>query len=152
MSGYLMSDVSQVFLKFIYNLGSSLGFYLFNNYKESKYKFIGPFEKEDPRKAILNTKLLIDNIISSYNRSISNIPKDNIDKLKKFEYLVKSVSIDLIVPPFYEKKEIQNKINSIKDKEYEFPLAIHYRKDIKNFVEDQYKDIGNLKVIKNINS
>lgn len=149
MSGYLMSDVTNVLLKFIYNLGSSLGFYLFNNFKESKYKFIGPFEMEDPRKAILNTKLLIDNIISSYKGTISNIPKENKEKLKKFEYLIKGVSIDLIVPPFYEKEEIQNKINSIKDKEYEFPLTIHYRKDIKNFVEDQYKDIGSLKVIKN---
>jgi len=152
MSGYLISDVTNVLLKFIFNLGSSLGFYLFNNYKESKYKFIGAFEREDPRKAILNTKLLIDNIISSYKRTISNIPKDEKDKLKKYEYLVKGVSIDLIVPPFYEKEEIQNKINSIKDKEYKFPLTIHYRKDIKKFVEDQYKDIGNLKVIKNINS
>ncbi len=149
MSGYLMSDVTNVLLKFIFNLGSSLGFYLFNNYKEAKYKFIGPFDIEDPKKAILNTKLLIDNIISSYKGAVSNIPQDNKDKLNKFEYLIKGVSIDLIVPPFYEKEEIQKKINSIIDKEYEFLINIYYRKDIKNFVEDQYKDIGSLKVIKN---
>jgi hypothetical protein len=152
MSGYLISDVTNAFLKFIFTLGSSLGFYLFNNYKELKYKFIGPFEMEDPKKAILHTKLLIDNIISSYRGAISNIPKDNEVELKKFEYLVRAVSIDIIVPPFYEKKEIQNKISSIIDKEHEFPINIYYRNDIKNFVEDQYKNIGDLKVIKNKNS
>jgi hypothetical protein len=152
MSGYLISDVTIEFLKFIYSLGSSLGFYLFNNYKESKYKFIGPFDIEDPKKAILHTKLLIDNITSTYRRATSNIPKDNKVELNKFEYLIRAVSIDLIVPPFYEKEEIQNKINSIIDKEYEFPIDIYYRKDIKNFVEDQYKNIGDLKVIKNKNS
>jgi len=152
MSGYLISDVTNVLLKFICSLGSSLGFYLFNNYKESKYKFIGPFDIEDPKKAILHTKLLIDNIISTYIRTTSNIPKDNKVELKKFEYLLKGVSIDLIVPPFYEKEEIRNKINSIIDKEYEFPINIYYRKDIKNFVEDQYKNIGDLKVIKNKNN
>ncbi|MBU4228299.1 hypothetical protein KJ987_08615 [bacterium] len=152
MSGYLISDVTNVLLKYIFNLGSSLGFYLFNNYKEMKYKFIGPFEREDPKKAILHTKLLIDNIISTYIRTTSNIPKDNKVELKKFEYLLKGVSIDLIIPPFYEKEEVGNKIKSIKDKEYEFPFIIHYRNDIKNFVEDQYKKIGDLKVIKNKNS
>jgi hypothetical protein len=152
MSGYIMSDVTNIFLKFVFNLGSSLGFYLFNNYNESKFKFIGPFEIEDPKKAILHTKLLIDNIISTYKRAISNISKDNKDKLKKFEYLISGIAIDLIVPPFYEKEEIRNKINSIIDKEYEFPININYRNDIKNFVEDQYKNIGSLKVIKNKNS
>jgi len=120
MSGYMISDITNAVLKFICSLGSSLGFYLFNNYKESKHKFVGPFDIEDPKKAILHTKLLIDNIISAYKRAISNIPQDNKDKLNKFEYLIKGVSIDLIVPPFYEKEEIQNKINSIIDKEYEF--------------------------------
>jgi len=149
MSGYLISDITNVLLKFICSLGSSLGFYLFNNYKESKYKFIGPFDIEDPKKAILLTKLLIDNIISTYIRTTFNIPKDNKVELKKYEYLLKGVSIDLIVPPFYDKEEIRNKINSIIDKAYEFPINIYYRKDIKNFVEDQYKNIGDLKVIKN---
>ncbi len=152
ISGYQVSDVSNVVFKFIFNLGSSLGYFLVNNYKELKYKFIGLFDIEDPKKAILHTKLLIDNIISAYKRTISNIPKDNINKLKQFEYLVKGVSIDLIVPPFYRKEEIQNKINSIIDKEYEFQINIYYRNDIRNFIEDQYKDIGNLKIIKNQNS
>ena len=151
MSGYIISDIRNVVSKFICTLGSGLGFYLFNGYNELKYKFIGPFEMEDPKKAILHTKLLIDNIISAYKRAIFDIPKDNKDKLKKFEYLIRDVSIDLIIPPFYEKEEIRNKINSIIDKEYEFPINIYYRNDIKNIIEDQYKNIGSLKVIKNKN-
>ncbi len=57
LAGYSMSDISLKFNEFLFKLGTHLGFFLFDN--KDNYKYVGPFDYEDPRKIILHTKLLI---------------------------------------------------------------------------------------------
>ncbi len=59
-----------------------------------------------------------------------------------FNYLIDSISIDLIISPFFEKSEILQRIKSIADKNYEYPITIYYRNDFNNFIDDMYKEIG----------
>lgn len=148
MYGYRMSDIQNNLFKFLYEFGASLGFFLFDNSKDFKYKFIGPFDLEYPQKAILHTKLLIDNLISAYKKAMLGVTDDKKEQAKKnFEYLIRNISIDIIVAPFYQKEEILDKIKKIKDDEFEYPITIYYRNDIYEFVENQYREIGTLKKI-----
>ena len=59
LHGFKMSDVSISFFKLLYEHGSNIGFFLFDNRKLGTYKYIGPFDYEDPKLAILHTKILI---------------------------------------------------------------------------------------------
>jgi len=144
LSGYSMSDIKMSFLDSLYKLGSHLGFFLFD--RKTEYKYIGPFNYEEPKKAILHTKLLIDNIISAYEGATSL----NKEEAKKgiYDYLKSNISIDLIASPFYKKEDIIGKIKDISNKEYNYPIHIYYLSDIKKIVEDEYEKIGEIKPTK----
>ena len=144
LSGYSISDIRLSFLEFICKLGAHLGFYLFDS--KIDYKFIGLFDYEEPRKAILHTKLLIDNIISAYE-SATPLKKEQTEK-GDYDYLKNNISIDLIVSPFFKKEDITGKIQAISNKEYKYPISIYYRSDIKKIVEDEYEKIGEIKPTK----
>lgn len=148
MKGFRFSEISIDFFRYLYSHGSNLGFFLFDSNKESKYKFFGPFDYEDPKKAIINTQLLIDSLVSRYKELVSIIKNDNKLELSQYEYLKRDISIDIIIPPFYEKEEIKSKIDSIVDKEYIYQINVYYRSDINDYVNNKYKEIGNLTVIK----
>ncbi len=72
--GYRLTDTNLNFLKLLYEFGSNLGFFLFDNKKNDTYKYIGPFDNEDPKLAILHTKLLVENIVRTYE-DIKKRPK-----------------------------------------------------------------------------
>ena len=144
LSGYIFSDIVPNFYKFLYGLGAHLGFYLFDC--KDKYKYVGPFDYEDPKKAILHTKLLIDNIISTYEVLVLSNPEEA--KKLKYEYLKDNISIDIIVSPSYEKEDILEKIKKIESKKYTYSISLYYRSDIKNKVGAQYEAIGQIKSIK----
>jgi len=146
--GYQFADIKDGVNLGLYNFGNSLGFFLFVNRSTIQYKYFAAFDNEDPRKAILNTKLLIDNIISTYLNIISDIKENNKEELDKFEYLIKDISIDIIISPFYDKPEVLNKINSIIRREYSYPISVLYRTDYEEFVKKEYENIGNLKILK----
>jgi len=144
LSGLSISDVRISLFDFLCKLGSHLGFYLFNG--ETKYKYIGPFDYEEPKKVILHTKLLIDNIILAYKGAFLS----NKEEAKKgaFDYLKNNISIDIIVSPFYKKEDILGKIQEISNKECKYPISIYYRLDIKKIVENEYEKIGEIKPTK----
>lgn len=144
LSGYIFSDIVPNFYKFLYGLGAHLGFYLFDC--KDKYKYVGLFDYEDPKKAILHTKLLIDNIISTYEVLVSSNPEEA--KKLKYEYLKDDISIDIIVSPSYEKEDILEKIKKIESKRYTYSISLYNRSDIKNKVGAQYEAIGQIKSIK----
>lgn len=114
--------------------------------KKTDYKYIGPFDYEDPKKAILHTKLVIDNIISAYESAFS-LDKEEGEK-GVFDYLKNNISIDIIVSPFFSKEDILGKIQEICNADYKYPISIYYRSEIKKIVEEEYKKIGDIKSIK----
>jgi len=142
--GYKISDVKINFYKLIYDLGVHLGFYLFNS--KDKLKFVGPFDYEDPKKGILHTKLLIDNIISTYESLVLS----NAEKAKEgqFEYLKNNISIDIIVPSVFDKVDIMDRIKNIVNKEYTYLISIYHRVDFNKKIEEEYKNIGEIKSLK----
>ena len=144
LSGHSMSDIRVGHLDFLYKLGSHLGFFLFDN--KTEYKYIAPFDYEEPKKAILHTKLLMDNIISAFE-SATSLNKEEAEK-GTYDYLKNNISIDLIVSPFFKKEDILGKIQEISNMEYKYSISIYYRSDIKKIVEDEYKKIGDIKPIK----
>ena len=137
-----MSDVNLKFNEFLFKLGTHLGFFLFDN--KDNYKYVGPFHHEDPKKIVLHTKLLIDNTISAYQRAIASNP----EKAKEgvYDYMLNKISIDIIVPPFFEKEDIFDKVKKIANKKYERTISIYYRTDINNIIGDEYKKIGDVKL------
>jgi len=148
LHGYKISDVNLNFYKYVYNLGSHLGFSLFN-YKE-KLKFVGPFDYEDPKKAILLSKLLINNLVSTYESLLAF----NIEEAKqgRYDYLRDNISIDIIVSPFFDKEDIKGRLNKIIKDKYQYPISILYRKEVKEEVEGEYENIGEIKPIKTPNA
>jgi len=144
LSGFSISDIRISFFEFICKLGVHLGFYLFDN--KANYKYVGPFDYENPKKIILHTKLLIDNIVAAYEGAVS-FNKEEAEK-GTYDYLKSNISIDLIVPTFFKKEDITGKIQDISNKEYNYPISAFYRSDIKKIVDDEYEKIGEIKPTK----
>lgn len=148
LQGFKLSDTTINFFKLLYEFGANLGFFLFDNSKLVKYKYIGPFDNENPKLAILHTKLLIDNITTTYENIMSGSDKTEEEKKKTLSYLIDSISIDVIISPFYDKTDILNKIKRITKKGYDYPITIYYRKDYKDYIDDKYNEIGVIEPIK----
>ena len=142
--GFRLSDTSINFFKLLYDFGANLGFFLFDDKKQIQYKFIGPFDYENPKLAILHTKLLIENIVRTYEH-FQSIQKEKTEELENLKYLIQSISVDLIISPFYKKDEILDRIKSLLPEGYEYPITIFYRKDFKEYVDRQYEEIGEIK-------
>jgi hypothetical protein len=140
LSGFTLSDLRDKTLENLYKLGAHLGFFLFN--KRYEYKYIGLFDNEKPAKAILHTKLLIDNIISLYQAAISSKTED-VPK-EAFDFLVRSISIDLIISPLFKKDDFSAKIKNILHKDYQYAIDIYFRSDLSETVETEYKKIGDI--------
>ncbi len=147
MQGYQITDVNEKFYSLLYNFGKALGFYLFENKATLKYKFVAGFDNDDPKKAILNTKLLIDNIATTYLNIIGNRKENREEELANFKYLIEDISIDIVVSSFYEKQEILDKINSIIRTDYIYPITVLYRNNYDEFVNNEYKNIGDLTIL-----
>lgn len=147
--GYTISDVKINYNEFLYGLGMHLGFYLLDS-KKNKYKYVGPFDYENPKRIILHTKLLIDNLVSTYEGLISSKPPNA--KKEIFDNLINNISIDIIVPPSFRKEDILHRIEQITDKKYKYSIHLCYRTDIENKVEEEYKNIGNVELVKKIAS
>ena len=139
--GYKISNIKIQFFELLYNHGAHLGFFLFNS--KDKYKYVGPFDYEDPKKIILHTKLLIDNIISTYKTLTLAKPEDV--KRGTYDYLIKSISVDIVIPPFFAKEDIIKRVKKIVNTEYKYSIEVYNRKDIKDKVEDEYRNIGDIK-------
>jgi len=90
--------------------------------------------------------LLIDNIILAYEGAFSS-NKEEAEK-GAFDYLKNNISIDIIVSPFFSKEDILGKIQEISSADYKYPISIYYRSEIKKIVEEEYKKIGDVKLIK----
>jgi len=75
-----------------------------------------------------------------------NTPKE--EKKVNYQYLVDSISIDLIISPFFDKSEILQKIKNIANKTYEYPINIFYRNDFNIVIDNMYKEIGIVEPIK----
>ena len=145
--GFKLSDTNINFFKLLYEFGVNLGFFIFDNRNLKTYKFIGPFDCEDPKLAILHTKLLIENITSTYKDIMTGKSKEEEKKLD-FSYLVDSISIDIIISSFYDKSDILKRIKNIANKEFDYPITIYYRNDFRNYIDDKYKEIGVIESIK----
>lgn len=113
IEGFKLSDTNINYLKLLYEHGSNLGFFLFDNKKLGTYKYVGPFDNEDPKLAILHTKLLVDNLTTTYENLMSGSDKPEEEKKKAFNYLLDSMSIDIIISPFYDKADILKRIKGI---------------------------------------
>ena len=91
---------------------------------------------------------LIDNLTSTYEDLMSDTIKSDEEKKHAFSYLIDSISIDIIIPPFYDKADILQRINNITNKAYTYPINIYYRKDFKEYIDDKYKEIGTINPLK----
>jgi hypothetical protein len=148
LHGFRLSDTNSNFLKLLYEHGSSLGFFLFDNKKLGTYRYVGPFDYEDPKLAILHIKLLVDNIATTYENLIIGQDKTEKENKQAFGYLTDAISIDVIISPFYDKADILKRIRNITREGYNYPITIYYRKDYKEYIEGQYRGIGVIEPIK----
>ncbi|HJX34558.1 MAG TPA: hypothetical protein VJ373_05210 [Desulfatiglandales bacterium] len=148
LHGFRLSDTNVNFFKLLYDFGANLGFFIFDDRKFKNYKFIGPFDYEDPKLAILHTKLLIENIISTYKNILNNNSTAKEEQKIDVGYLVNSISIDLIISPFYDKSEILERISAITNNEFDYPITIYYRNDFRDYINERYKEIGTIEPIK----
>ena len=144
--GFELSDTAITFYNILYEYGKNLGFYLFDNKREKKIKYFASFHNEDPKLIVLHTKLLIEKVTSTYERLETGV--DDQETKKKYGYLKDTISIDIIVPPFYEKQEVGSRISEIADNKFNYPINIYYLEDIQEEVNNKYKEVGDLKVIK----
>ena len=144
LEGFILSDININFYKLLYEHGANLGFFLFQNRATNKYKFIGAFDYEDPKLAILHTKLLIDNLISTYESLTPVGIQPEGEEKRDFSYLINSISIDIVISPFYDKSDILERIKSITNDKYDYPITIYNRSDFEDYIDDKYKEIGTI--------
>jgi len=142
--GFKFSDIKVGLMDFLFKLAGYLGFNLLDDGK-GNFKYVGFFDYEDPKKIILHTKLLIDNLIAAYDNATLLLTAE-VDK-KKFEYLIKNISIDLTIPPFFAKEDILRRILEVSNRKYGYQVDINYREDLKKRTELEYEKIGEVKVI-----
>ena len=69
-------------------------------------------------------------------------------KKQAFGYLIDSISVDVIISPFYDKQDILKRMKGITKKGYDHPITIYYRNDYKDYIDGMYKEIGEIKPIK----
>ena len=147
LKGFIIADVqNNSFYNLLYQFGLPLGFYFFVNTVKNKYKYVAPFSSEDSRKVILHAKLLIDNIVNAHDNFKNNLSKDA--TAKDYEYLIKDVSVDLIIPPFYDKENILQNLNKICENAKNYKIDIFYLSDFEKKVNEEYNNIEELPKIK----
>ena len=145
LEGYDMSDIMTVdFNRFLFGLGGHLGFFLYQC--GDKYKYVGPFDYEDPKKVILHTKLLMRKVTSAHEALLSSKADDA--QKDTLNHLINNISIDIIVPPSFGKQDILGRIKEVSGKEQEYPISVYYRTDIRNRIEDEYRKIGDIDPIR----
>lgn len=71
--------------------------------------------------------------------------KDKTEEIDNLKYLINSVSVDLIISPFYKKEDILDRIKPLLPDGYDYPINIFFRKNFKEYVDKQYEEIGELK-------
>lgn len=151
LKGFIVANIqSNSFYNLLYQFGQPLGFYFFVDTVNSKYKYVAPFSYEDSRKIILHAKLLIDNIVNAHDNFIHNLNKDA--TAKDYEYLLNDVSVDLIIPPFYDKETVLQNLNKICDNAKKYKIDLFYLSDFEKKVNEEYDDIEELPKIKPANA
>jgi hypothetical protein len=145
--GFRLSDTDINFLKLIWEHGSGLGFFLFDN-KRGKYRFIGPFDSEDPKLAILHTKLLVDNLSATYENLMRSQDKTEEEKKEAYGYFTDSISIDIIISRFYDKDDILQRLKGLLRNGCNYPVTIYWREDFQDYIEGKYKEIGAIEPIR----
>lgn len=151
LKGYIMADIqNNSFFKILYQFGQPLGFFFFVDTVTGKYKYVAPFPYEDSRKIILHTKLLIDNIITAHDSFVKNL--SGTYKPEDYEYLIKDISIDLIIPPFYDKMVVKNNLIKLCENARKYPIDIFYLSDYEKNVNEEYEKINELPRIKPANA
>jgi hypothetical protein len=151
LKGYIVADVhGNSFFKVLYQFGQPLGFYFFVDTVKSKYKYVAPFANEDSRRIILHTKLLIENIITAHNNFTSNLVGDYTSK--DYEYMLRDITIDLIIPPFYDKSEVLKNLIKIYDNAKKYKIDIFYPTDFEKIINEEYEKIKELPMKKQANA
>lgn len=142
-NGYKVSDLSVPFIKLLYDHGMGLGYYLIEEKPNPKYKFVGVFPYEDPKKIVLHTKTLIDGLHSSYLRLMES--EQGKKNPEGYSYLINDISIDLIVPSSYDKDEILRRVVSISEHHEHYKVRTLYLNDLQDYLAKQYNAIGEFK-------
>jgi hypothetical protein len=151
LKGYIMADVqTNSFFKILFQFGQPLGFFFFVDNVNTKYKYVAPFQYEDSRKIILHAKLLIENIMTAHDKFINNLTEKYTSK--NYEYLIKDISIDLIIPPFYAKKVVLDNLRKICEKAKKYEISIFYLSDFEKIIDGEYKKINELPRIKPVST
>lgn len=144
INGFILADTKLPFYDHLYQIGKDVGFYILVDKIKLKYKYIALFDYEDPKKIVLHTKILIDNINNTFNSLISNLGKNQ--KQEDYEYLNSDITIDLVIPSFYEKKDILDYIHTLTDSLYKDKITIYYRTDYEDLLKMEYQKIPDFKV------
>lgn len=142
-NGYKASDLAVPFHKLLADHGMGLGYYLIEEKSNPKYKFLGIFPYEDPKKIVLHTKTLIESLYSSYSKLIQT--EQGKKNPEGYLYLINDISIDLIVPGSYDKEEILKKILSISEHKEHYQVKTLYLSDLQDYMTKQYNAIGEFK-------
>ena len=144
LQGYNISDITVELNRVLYELGGNLGFFLFDC--RGKYRFVGPFSHEHPRKTILHTKVLIDKITATYESLVASSPEEA--SKGTYDYLLKNISVDIIVPSIYRKEDILGRIRKVARTKYDYTITAYHRSDIDKKVEEEYKCIGEIEPVR----
>lgn len=147
LNGYTLPDLyaGQNF-KLISDFGFPYGFTLFMRFSiNGIFKYVGYFVTEDPKKIILNTKLLIDrfsDVITLAKATNLNNPNPVQDQLLLLE---NAFSVDIIIPDNIDKEDIMNNIVQ-KIKTHKDALSVYYFQDFEDYVDEAYKSIEEVKI------
>jgi len=66
--------------------------------------------------------------------------------------LIKDISIDLIIPPFYAKKVVLDNLRKICEKAKKYEISIFYLSDFEKIIDGEYKKINELPRIKPVST
>lgn len=149
INGYGLTNVdTNTDNRFVYEVGYSFGFSLFNTYSvKGLYKFVGYFANDDTKNILLNTKLLIQRFdklkgLMELGATIQG-KTDLLSKLGGYEQML---SIDVIIAEDADKGDFVLKLNGIVDSSKYDSINVLYYSEIEKKVEEELGFIGKVKL------
>ena len=133
--GLRFSDVDQADAKAVFQLGSMLGFNLFDGLEE--IVFLGYFPKEEPREIAARVRFLLNNIAVAYRRVQSSDEEVRATARRILEQL----TIEVVVPEDAPADRILAKIDEFQPQVRTIPVALKKLSEIEQAVREEYDQL-----------
>ena len=137
LKGLRWSDISVPPYNTMYILGSPMGFNLFDGREE--FVFFGYFLEYEPRQIMVNVKLLMKNIVATYERAKAATPSAEV---KAALGILDRICIDVLTPENAPIDKMKDKVDDFQADFHKITVRFLRLSDIDEALKQEYESIG----------